>query len=132
MKNNKLKENFSLTAFLIGLIITILFYFLVRNSVNILAVGLVLSLAFAFVVKYLQNYRNKKKYIEVLEAKSKETFDLILDNTRKMLIDPVDVESVHQLRVSIRRFRAMISLAKSHMDLDRYLLIQDYFRQRGP
>ncbi|MBG9982958.1 CHAD domain-containing protein [Aerococcaceae bacterium DSM 111020] len=48
-----------------------------------------------------------------------------------MLIDPVDVESVHQLRVSIRKFRALISLAKPHMDYDSYLLIQDYFRQRG-
>lgn len=131
MKVSNKKQKFSMAVFLLALIVTVLFYFIFSEQLWILGLGAVLSLVLGLAWPRYQRYRRKQNYLQVFERRAKESFDLIQANVRRMLIDPVDVESVHQLRVSIRKFRAVISLAKPHMDYDSYLIIQDYFRQRG-
>lgn len=130
-ENTTLFEHFSIAAFVIGLLLTALVYFFLKQSLWVIGLGLIISLGLGYLYCALHSASNKRKYIEVLERYSDECFQEIMTRARDMLVDPAEVESVHKLRVAIRRFRAVISLAKYHMDLDRYVEIQDFFRQRG-
>lgn len=130
-ENKVVLQHFSIGIFVIGLLLTALAYFFLKKSLWVIAIGVIASLGLAYLYCALRSARNKRQYIEVLQRYSDECFQEILERVRNMLVDPAEVESVHKLRVAIRRFRAIISLAKYHMDLDRYVEIQDFFRQRG-
>lgn len=52
-------------------------------------------------------------------------------NLQKFLANPEEPEGVHQLRVSIRSFRALISLVKPLLPPEVYASMQDVFRQLG-
>ncbi|MDQ0508216.1 CHAD domain-containing protein [Peptoniphilus ivorii] len=68
---------------------------------------------------------------KLLLPKIEEGFKKILKNLDTFIREPWEVESVHQYRVSIRRFRALISMVKPILNPSSYAKIQDIFRQKG-
>ena len=129
MDIKRIRELFSLPIFLIGAAVSVLLALLLKSPWLLLC--LLAAAAIAIAIPYFQERKVKENYVQVLEKRASENFEVILENIRKMLVAPDEVESVHQLRVSIRRFRSIISLAKPQMPLKRYIKIQDFFRQRG-
>ena len=51
------------------------------------------------------------------------------DNLTRFIAAPEEPEGVHQLRVSIRSFRALLSLVKPLAEAGEYARLQDHFRQ---
>lgn len=131
MDVKKLQDYFSIPVFLIVLFVGTAAILLFKQSAWLLLATLLLALLLSFLYRYWQDYHKKDRYVSTLEKRAESTFNVILENIRKMLIKPEEVESVHKLRVSIRRFRSIISLAKPQMSEKSYLRIQDFFRQRG-
>ncbi|CDZ75636.1 putative membrane protein [Peptoniphilus sp. ING2-D1G] len=68
---------------------------------------------------------------ELMLPKIEEGFKKILKNLDNYIENPSEIESVHQYRVSIRSFRALISLVKPILSPSFYTQIQDIFRQKG-
>mgnify|MGYP001158014214 FL=1 len=64
-----------------------------------------------------------------LMIKMEQNFNQIAENRNRFLSEPDDVESAHQLRVSIRSFRSLISLGKKYLKPEKYQDYQDQFRQ---
>ncbi|WP_459129551.1 CHAD domain-containing protein [Guggenheimella bovis] len=67
----------------------------------------------------------------VFRMKVDEAMDYIRERIEFYRNDPTLVESPHQLRVSIRTFRALISLVKKAMPLETYLAVHDIFRKKA-
>lgn len=80
--------------------------------------------------KILKKLKNPSFKI-ALEKVLSEQFNKILENRAYYLRDNNDIESIHQYRVSIRKFRGIISSLKKLLKEEDYLRIQDTFRNLG-
>ena len=83
---------------------------------------------------FKQLRKNKKEFDEnrlfknqILE-KLDNYFILLCDNRQKFLGNPDNPDTVHDLRVSIRSFRTMVSLLSKYLDKRIYQRIQNAFR----
>lgn len=68
---------------------------------------------------------------EILLPKIEEGTKKMQKNLAWYIMSPQEIEAVHQYRVSIRSFRALISMVKPLIKEDTYGLIQDIFRQKA-
>lgn len=131
MSRKAYHPNFSGKVFGLVLLLSCAVILLCKRSPWLLAAALIPALLSAFLAPCLRAAWKKFRYLRVLEKHAGASFAEIMSNARRMLTDPAEVECVHQLRVSIRRYRAILSLAKPHIPPERYLCLQDFFRQRG-
>ncbi len=79
------------------------------------------------ILKKLKNPSFKTSLEKVLSHQ----FNKILENREYYLRDNNDIESIHQYRVSIRKFRGIISALKKLLEKEDYLRIQQKFREIG-
>ncbi len=72
---------------------------------------------------------HSKTFLEEVNWKLDQYMLQIVNNREIFLSDPAEIEGVHQLRVAIRNFRAIISLIRAYLDKDDYRKIQAVFRR---
>lgn len=80
--------------------------------------------------KILKKLKNPS-FNESLEKVLSTQFNKILENRAFYLRDNNDIESIHQYRVSIRKFRGVISALKKLLLEEDYRRIQQSFRELG-
>lgn len=68
---------------------------------------------------------------DLLLPKIEKGLDTMVTRLDDFFKNPDEVETIHQYRVSIRSFRALISMVKNVLPINSYLKIQDNFRQKA-